>query len=146
MNTFDLVERHHGVRLICHAIRHLLDHTPAEADFGDVAAIDVLQWAINPPENDARPSCQAGEQLVEVRSVPIPMAGNVPVQSCSNESERSLGIVGEIVRDCPPAEPAVREYPGLLLSFLERLLHGLPYKVLDRVRPAGHESPLRSAP
>src|SRR5689334_3943301 len=51
LNPFDLVQRHHRTRLICHAIRHLLDHTPEDVTSCDVEAIDILQSAINPVED-----------------------------------------------------------------------------------------------
>ncbi len=47
MNAFDIVEHHYRVRLLCHAIQHLLDHTPTSVTGGDVEAVDILQSAIN---------------------------------------------------------------------------------------------------
>jgi hypothetical protein len=52
VNTSDLVERYRRVHLICHAIRHLLDHCPEEMNCGDVEAIDILQLAINASESN----------------------------------------------------------------------------------------------
>ena len=141
MNAFNLVERHHGVQLLCHAIRHLLDHTPDEADSGDAGAIDLLQWAINPPENN--PHYAARAQLAKANSFPIPVSPRATVQSCA--SGESDGIVGEIACDCPRAEPENRTHPVSLLSLLELLLHAVHARVLGRSRPVSHESPLGSA-
>jgi hypothetical protein len=51
LNAFDIVERHQRIRLLCHAIRHLLDHCPENVSSGDVDAIDILQLAINPEDH-----------------------------------------------------------------------------------------------
>lgn len=50
LNTLNIVERHQRIRLLCHAIRHLLDHCPENVSCGDVEAIDILQSAINPED------------------------------------------------------------------------------------------------
>lgn len=61
MNTFDMVERHRRVQLICHAIRHLLDHSREGIISGDEEAINILQLAIDPPASASARNCQ-GEQ------------------------------------------------------------------------------------
>jgi hypothetical protein len=144
VNTFDLVERHHGVRLICHAIRHLLDHTPDEANSGDTKAIDILQSAINPAEDSHRLSCAAEGQYAESCASRIPIATKAQVQPGeSYEPDRTN--VSEIVRDSPPAEPARRKHPVSLLSLLELLLRAVHHKALGhRASPATHDSPLES--
>lgn len=139
MNTFDLVERHHGVQLICHAIRHLLDHTPDEADAGDVDAIDILQFAINPAENNLKPSYPAGKQLLEPAALSTPIPCNAVRQSCEEvELDRIVGA-------CPTVGGDGREHPVSLLSLLELLLHAVHYKGLGRSRAVGDGAPLGSA-
>ena len=72
MNPFDLVERHHRTRLICHAIRHLLDHAPDHVTSSDVEAIDILQWAIDPLADNSGPCGQAQEQGASGEPVSTP--------------------------------------------------------------------------
>lgn len=72
MNPFDLVERHHRTRLICHAIRHLLDHAPDSAASSDVEAIDILQRAIDPVADNSGACGQAVEQGASGEPVSTP--------------------------------------------------------------------------
>ncbi|HVO59578.1 MAG TPA: hypothetical protein VMT53_01515 [Terriglobales bacterium] len=68
MNTFDIVERHQRIRLLCHAIRHLLDHCPENVNSGDVEAIDILQSAINPQEDSRGLSHQLAGRFTQAEN------------------------------------------------------------------------------
>ena len=147
MNAFDLVERHHGLQQICHAIRHLLDHTVDEMDSGDVDAIDILQLAINPLDSNPRPGYQVEGQIAEVSHLRVPTFGEDPVQTHNgDEPDLTNPLVGEILPDCPSVEQIRRQHPVSLLSLFELLLHAVHYRVLGRrAVPSGHHSPLGSA-
>ena len=146
LNTFDLVERHHGMRLLCHAIRHLLDHTPDDTDPGDVEAIDILQVAINPVEPSRLSPYRVDQPSTEVAACRIPNAGETILRtSDTHEADTGDDVVSEIVRDCP-SPPSIRhEHPVSLLSLFELLLHAVHYRVLGRSRAATHETSLGSA-
>lgn len=46
VNTLQILESRDRAVLIAHAIKHLLDHSPRQTKFGDVEAIDILQFAM----------------------------------------------------------------------------------------------------
>lgn len=143
--TFDLVERHQGVQLICHAIRHLLDHPLDENDPGDVQAIDILQFAINPVEDAPPSSCRANQQLPETSDCLLVKAGEAIVQPPqSNEGKIRNDVPGEIVCDQPP-QLITPQHSVSLQSLFDLLLHAVHYKVLGHSRAAGRESPFGSA-
>src|SRR5947209_19538996 len=66
------MERHHRIRVICHAIRHLLDGALQESTTGDVEAIDILQSAIHPSETDSAPVYEMARPSAEAASPHIP--------------------------------------------------------------------------
>jgi hypothetical protein len=143
--TFDLVERHHGIQLICHAIRHLLDHPLDENDPGDVQAIDILQFAINPSETTPPSSYKANQQLAEASSCRVAQAGEAIVQHPPSDLvDLRNDVPGDIVRDQSP-QLITRQHPVSLQSLFELLLHAVHYKVLGHSRAAGRESPFGSA-
>lgn len=46
MTTLQILESRDRTVLIAHAIKHLLDHSPRQTTFGDIEAIDLLQFAM----------------------------------------------------------------------------------------------------
>lgn len=46
VHTLQILEFRDRTLLLAHAIKHLLDHSPRQTTFGDVEAIDVLQFAM----------------------------------------------------------------------------------------------------
>jgi hypothetical protein len=72
LNAIEAMERHYRIRVICHAIRHLLDHALDQTNEGDVQAIDLLQSAINPKETDSAPICEMPGRSAEAAITHIP--------------------------------------------------------------------------
>lgn len=46
VNTLQILESRDRTVLIARAIKHLLDHSPRQTTFGDIEAIDLLQFAM----------------------------------------------------------------------------------------------------
>lgn len=46
VNTLQILESRERTVLIARAIKHLLDHSPRRTTFGDIEAIDILQFAM----------------------------------------------------------------------------------------------------
>ncbi len=50
MNVLRTLEQRDRTKLLCHAIKHLLDHCPDLTHGGDVEAVDILQSVIDDDE------------------------------------------------------------------------------------------------
>jgi len=86
LNAIDAMERHHRIRVICHAIRHLLDRALQESTIGDVEAIDILQSAIHPAETDSASIYEMTRRSAEA-------ATHTPVTTESGRQEELLEYV-----------------------------------------------------
>jgi hypothetical protein len=140
MRALRKIESHHRALLICHAIRHLLDHAPADTSSGDVEAVDILQAAIAPdstpdfeePQSPASRLCQI-DAIPEVQQRTLsPSRAALPRHG--SEQASTAGVLGEIAIDRAVLQKVVRENSVPLVSIVDALLRALVKDDSDSVK------------
>jgi hypothetical protein len=138
MNALHMMERRSRTLFICHAIRHLLDHIPAETTNGDVQAIDILQSAIDAAEAKYYDSYEAAGNATNVINPPDPLeritlneGTGQPKRIAADADSAKADVEGEIAIGRAALKRSLGDNPMPLLAMLEALVHALKEKELQ---------------
>jgi hypothetical protein len=146
MKFTKMMARRERTLLICHAIRHLLDHAPTYTSSGDVEAIDILQGAIaNVDTSDSMEFQNRPQFTTTLASLDAGLieADNYPTGALADSPDLTEPrVLGEIAIDRTALQRILRESPVSLLSMLDALLYGLDPERLNRQKSARHQDPV----